>query len=108
MAVEHVWSAQLDCIPQVGDLTNVVKEVHWRLDSKDGDYTASRYGVVTLPDPDPNNFVELPGELSDEDRRALVRAWALEYSGGAVTAEEDNAADIARQQVAPVIVVLTV
>lgn len=34
-----------------------VQVAHWRLNGSDGDTTESVYGTVSLPEPDPQNFI---------------------------------------------------
>lgn len=54
----YTWTfPQFDAAPTDGDLTNVVKTIHWRLDANDDGVTVGAYGTVALDDPDPETFV---------------------------------------------------
>lgn len=41
-----------------GTLENVIQTVHWRYKGTEDDISADVYGVVTLPAPDAENFIE--------------------------------------------------
>jgi hypothetical protein len=59
MTTTYTWSFPQFCTkPAVGELADVVCEVHWRLRASDGTHEAEVYGSVTLPEPDPDNFSE--------------------------------------------------
>ena len=59
MTTSYTWSFPQFCTrPNVGELADVVCEVHWRLKASDGTHEAEVYGSVTLPPPDPETFTD--------------------------------------------------
>jgi hypothetical protein len=49
MTIKYNWTvSQLDCYPEHEGHTDVVFNVHWRLDGTDGEHTAGVYGSVGL------------------------------------------------------------
>lgn len=105
---EHRWEAELECI-DVGELSNVVVAAHWRLTSTDGPCVRERWGEARLAPPDPDHFVEIPGEMTPEARIALVRAWVIATDpAGAGAAEARNEADLAADAIAPPVTLLAV
>lgn len=79
--IKFTWSfPQFDTIVSTKDnLTNVVKVIHWRLFAYDGDLNVSRYGSLTLPDPDKENFTPF------ED---LTQEWAIEIVSNDIDVEQ--------------------
>ena len=60
MAITYNWEIScLNCIPQVGDLTDYVCVSHWRCTGDDGEgHTGHVYSTVNFTvDPDKPNFV---------------------------------------------------
>lgn len=56
-AITYTWTiAQLDCAAKEGDLTQVVKTVHWHLHATDGVNAVEACNTQTLPSPDPGSF----------------------------------------------------
>ena len=55
--------------PLVGDLVDVVRVIHWRLNAADADYRTSAYGTATLPDPDEDNFTDFDD---------ITKQWAID------------------------------
>ena len=57
MTVTYTWMIeQLDVAPAVGELSNVVSRIHWRLLASDGANGADTFGDQILPPPDPSGF----------------------------------------------------
>ena len=57
MTVTYTWKIeQLDVAPTVGELSNVVSKIHWRLLATDGANGADTFGDQILPPPDPTGF----------------------------------------------------
>ncbi len=74
MDIQFKWDfPQFDAVPRVGDLTNVVKVIHWRRNATNGEYVASNYGTVTLGDPDPKHYTPYDA-ISEEWAVSLVVA----------------------------------
>jgi len=64
---------QLDCVPSRDGLENIVQTVHWRLIGTIDQTTKSVCGIVSLGEPDPNNFIALSA-LTKEDVMLWVEA----------------------------------
>ena len=80
MAIEYTWKFhQFDTAPAEGDLSDVVKTIHWRINAVDGEYTATAYGTVGLDDADPDTFTAFDD---------ITEAWAIEVTS--VKIEVDN------------------
>lgn len=76
------WTiSALDCAPQDGTNTNVVKTVHWRCEGVDGDYNGSVYGTCSLPTPE-GQFVAY-ADLTKEQ----VLGWIWANGVGQAAAE---------------------
>lgn len=76
--IAYTWVfPQIDVAPSEDGLVNVAKQVHWRLDAVDGEYTSGGYGTAALPAPNEEDFV--PYEQITE---AMVEAWVTEALGG--------------------------
>ncbi len=61
MAITYQWViSQMDCVPQEGNLQDVVVTVHYRYQGTEVDadktYFAEVYGTVTLGNPDPEHY----------------------------------------------------
>jgi hypothetical protein len=57
MSITYSWLIDtLDIAPAVGELTNVVRKIHWRLIATDGDYTTDVYGDTPLSEADSETF----------------------------------------------------
>lgn len=55
--ITYTWTiAQLDCAAKEGDLTQVVKTVHWHLHATDGTNTVEMCNTLALQSPDPDAF----------------------------------------------------
>lgn len=66
--IETIEAAKVD-----GDLSDVAKTVHWRMNAVDGEDTATAYGSVGLDTPDADNFVAF-----DELTKDQVIAWVTD------------------------------
>ena len=56
--VTYTWRIErLDAAPTQGELTDVVRKIHWRLFGSDGVNTTDTYGDVPLGNADPDSFV---------------------------------------------------
>lgn len=83
MALSYEWQIEtIETAKAEGDLNDVAKAVHWRLNAVDGEYTATAYGSVVLDDPTPSSFVAFDalergtvvGWVQDKLDEAVVRA----------------------------------
>jgi hypothetical protein len=55
--ITYNWTiAQLDCAAKEGDLTQVVKAIHWHLHATDGVNAVEACNTQALPSPDPAGF----------------------------------------------------
>ena len=82
--VTYTWRIErLDAAPTEGELTDVVRKIHWRLFASDGTNTTDAYGDVPLGAADPDDFTAY-SELTP----ATVIAW-LETAIDARAGEED-------------------
>lgn len=80
MAIEYTWKFhQFDTAPAEGDLSDVVKTIHWRINAADGEYTATSYGTVGLDEADPDTFTAF---------NDITEAWAIEVTSAKI--EVDN------------------
>ena len=100
MTTTYTWSFPQFCTkPTLGELADVVCEVHWRLRADDGTHEAEVYGSVTLPEPDPEAFTDF-----DALDAATVTAWvsglldvpALEARLAAMLAEKSEPSTVPR------------
>lgn len=70
MSIAYTWRFEaFEKAPVEGELVDVVKVIHWRLEAADGDFSTSTYGTVTLPPADEDDFVAF------ED---LTKQWAID------------------------------
>jgi len=76
MATTYTWQfGPLEAAPAEGDLTNVVKTIHWRLNASTDDevaVTGTVYGAVGIDNADAGSFVEF-ADLTEE----VVKGWVL-------------------------------
>jgi len=50
--ITYTWGVvQLECYPEVANLTDVVFTVHWTLSATDGTYYGGAYGSIGVPAP---------------------------------------------------------
>lgn len=61
---------------QSDGLTDVVKIVNWRLVAEDEPYSASVYGTIPVPAPNPSAFTPYP-----DLQESQVQAWVIEALG---------------------------
>lgn len=96
--VTYQWEfSTFERAPLVGELVDVVKTIHWRLNATDGAYRASIYGTVVLPDPDPDNFTAY------ED---ITKQWAIDATSSALDVaalELSLSSEIERQKNPPIV-----
>ena len=87
MAISYTWDVNtVDVYPTEGDYTDVIYNVHWRLNATDtqvdaegNPYTASIYGTQVLDTSDLSNFTDFDSVTSSQ-----VQGWVE----GAMGAEE--------------------
>ena len=78
MAISYEWNVNtVDVYPSEGDYTDVIYNVHWRLNATDtqvdtegNPYTASVYGTQTLDTSDLSGFIDFDSVTSAE-----VQGW---------------------------------
>ena len=78
MAISYEWDVNtVDVYPSEGDYTDVIYNVHWRLNATDtqvdtegNPYTASVYGTQTLDTSDLSGFIDFDSVTSAE-----VQGW---------------------------------
>lgn len=76
MATWTVSQIEGDNSDPVSGLSGVAKVLHWQCTGVEGDHSSRSYGTVSLPNPDPNNFVQLD-DVTDEQ----AVTWAKEALG---------------------------
>jgi len=78
MTITTTWIVeQMECVPQLDGMDNVVKVVHWRANATDGTHNATSYGSVSLDSPtDPSKFVQYPNLTQNE-----VLTWVKDSLG---------------------------
>lgn len=80
----YTWRIdRLDVTPTHGELSNVVRKIHWRLFGNDGTNTLDLYGDVPLSDADPENFT-----VYEDLTEGTVIGW-LEAAIDARASEEE-------------------
>jgi hypothetical protein len=58
----YTWSVDsIDCIPSLEGQTNVVSNVHWRVNATDGTHDVTTYGVQPLTYTAGSSFTEYEG-----------------------------------------------
>ena len=91
--VTHTWRIErLDVAPTEGELTNVVRKIHWRLFAADGINTTDVYGDIPLGSADPAAFALFAG-LTE----ATVIGW-LEAAIDARAAEGEEVPSVAQMR----------
>jgi hypothetical protein len=71
MSTTFTWNLDsMEVAPQEGDLTDVVKIIHWYLLASDGVNSVSESSMVRFGEPDPDNFIPF-NDLTKEE----VLAW---------------------------------
>ena len=98
MAIVYMWTfPQFDVVPSEGELSDVVKTIHWTYSALDGAYQASTYGLVELPIPSPPDFIPYAN---------LTEEWAINVVSKSVNVSEMKqklAAIIAEQKNPPIL-----
>jgi hypothetical protein len=88
MANTYTWKIEaLDCIPQSGGQTNVVKTVHWRLVGTVDSYVASRCGALSVAPYEEGNPFTAYSDLTSEQ----VVGWVTEALGAEEIASLEEA-----------------
>jgi hypothetical protein len=65
--ITYKWTiSAFDCKAILEDLTDVVYNVHWRYEATKKDIVVSNYGVLTLTNPNKENFIAL-NKLTEND-----------------------------------------
>jgi hypothetical protein len=89
--VTYTWRIErLDAAPTEGELTNVVRKIHWRLFGSDGINTTDVYGDIPLGSADPADFT-----LFENLSEATVISW-LEAAIDARAAEGEEEPSVAQ------------
>jgi hypothetical protein len=69
--ITYKWTiSAFDCKAIVEDLKDVVCNVHWKYEATKNDIVVSNYGVLTLTNPNKDNFIAL-NDLKENE----VIAW---------------------------------
>ena len=77
MAINYTWNVStVDTYPTLDGNTDVVYNVHWRLNAEDGDYSASSYGTQSLDTSNLSNFTSFADVTSD-----MVKGWVIDAMG---------------------------
>ena len=101
MAITTIWIIErMDCYPAHKEQTNVVFNVHWRVNAADGTYTATSYGTVGV-----TYNSETPFTPHADLTEAQVVGWVQSALGAeqAASIEFNLATNIANQMTPPVI-----
>ena len=104
-----IWDCRtIDCYPQVGELADVVYNVHWRFTGNrevDGKtYTATIIGTQIVPTEGIENFIP-ENELTNE----IVTGWVVDAMGAERVAEmEANVDAQIDDQINPKSITLTI
>ena len=65
--INYKWTiSAFDCKDIVEDLKDVVCNVHWKYEATKNDIVVSNYGVLSLTNPNKENFIPL-NELTEND-----------------------------------------
>lgn len=65
--ITYKWTiSAFDCKAILEDLTDVVCNVHWKYEATKNDIVVSNYGVLTLENPNKDNFIAL-NDLKEND-----------------------------------------
>ena len=102
MSISYTWDVNtVDVYPTDGDYTDVIYNVHWRLNATDTEvdaegnpYTASVYGTQVLDTSDLSNFTDFESVTSSQ-----VQGWVESAMGAEKVQSLKNSldADIAEQ-----------
>lgn len=96
--VTYTWRIErLDAAPTEGELTDVVRKIHWRLFATDGTNTTDAYGDVPLGAAAPDSFTAYP-DLTP----ATVIAW-LEAAIDARAGEDEPTVEQLRSGLAGIL-----
>jgi len=85
MANTYTWSyPQLDTAPTEGDLSDVIKTIHWRItavsdseqDADDNYLSATRYGTTSVEVDDGADFIEFNSVTQDWCKAKVLAAMA--------------------------------
>ena len=77
MTDKYTWViAQLDCIPFIDGQSNVVSNVHWRVNANDSTHEATVYGTQALTFDAKNAFIAYDSLTKD-----TVVGWVQEAMG---------------------------
>lgn len=96
--VTYAWRIErLDAVPTEGELTDVVRKIHWRLFATDGTDTTDAYGDVPLGAADPDSFTAYSELTSD-----TVIAW-LEATIDARAGEDEPTVEQLRSGLAGIL-----
>ena len=85
MANTYTWSyPQLDTAPTEGDLSDVIKVIHWRItavsdseqDADDNYLSATRYGTTSVEVDDGADFIEFNSVTQDWCKAKVLAAMA--------------------------------
>lgn len=104
-----IWDCRtIDCYPEMGELSKVVYNVHWRFTGTrevDGKpYTASIIGTQIVPTEGITNFIP-ENELTNE----IVTSWVVAAMGAERVAELESSIDAQiDDQIAPKTITLTI
>jgi hypothetical protein len=98
MTVSYTWKIeQLDVTPAVGELSDVVRRVHWRLLASDGSSEADVFGMENLGTPTPEAFIAYPSLVE-----ADVIGW-LEETIDAKAGEDEPSVEGMKQGLAGIL-----
>jgi len=65
--ITYKWIVSaLDCKKEIEDLKDVVCNVHWKYEATKNNIVVSNYGVLSLTNPNKDNFIAL-NELTEND-----------------------------------------
>lgn len=100
--INYQWQiSQMDCVPQEGDLQDVVVTIHYRYQGteliEEKTYFAEVYGTVTLGNPDPSNYTPY-----NELTKTQVEGW-LEAGLNVESLQANISSQIANQINPPII-----
>jgi hypothetical protein len=88
--ITYTWKIErIDCAPTEGELTNVVRKIHWRLFGNDGVNTLDLFGDVPLGAADPEDFSAY-SELTE----ATVITWLEAALDARAGGEEPSVAQL--------------
>lgn len=101
---EYAWQIeQCQLAPSEGELTNVIKTLHWRCYATDGDEQATCYGSIGLESPDPQAFEMYEGLTESTVVGWLHSALNTQQEGQVAQIEANLAGEIAKRLNPPVI-----